>query len=253
MTLANDAHGWLLSMAHAVRKTSAMKSYSRRESADVIRECLALEGAQVLDVGCGDGALVRMMAKSGARATGLEISDSQLAPARAEPPVGGETYEVGRAESLPFGAGTFDGVVFFNSLHHVPVEVQDEALAEAARVLVPGGHLLVIEPLAEGAMFELMRPVDDETEVRAAALGALGRAAQGSELRELRALEFANDYCYRSFEAFKATVLRVDDTRRAAFERHESHLRREFERVAERTAEGYAFTHPKRLNHFERL
>ena len=175
--------------------TPAMKRYPLRDSTDVVRDSLSLAGARALDVGCGDGALVRLMAREGAQATGLEIGEAQLTRARAEPAVARERYSVGRAEALPVEAEGFDIVVFFNSLHHVPVEVQDKALAEAARVLVRGGRLLVIEPVAEGPLFELMRPVDDETEVRAAAIAALGRAAQGPDFEEVREYHFASDYC----------------------------------------------------------
>lgn len=240
-------------MASQARNTPAMKDYPRRESTDVVRESLSLEGARVLDVGCGNGALVRMMTREGARATGLEISDAQLAGARAEEPVGGESYRIGRAEALPFEAGVFDIVVFFNSLHHVPIIVQDKALAEAARVLEAGGHLFVLEPLAEGPLFVLMQPVDDETEVRAAAMSALRRAADGPEFEELREYEFATDYSYSNFENFKDEVLRVDDSRRAAFEAHEAQLRRGLEQTAKRTEASYSFAQPKRLNLLKRL
>jgi ubiquinone/menaquinone biosynthesis C-methylase UbiE len=230
-----------------------MDSYPRRDSADVVREHLRLPGARVLDIGCGDGALVRLMAREGAEATGLEISESQFAHARAASPAGNESYRVGRAEALPFDDNSFDVVVFFNSLHHVPTSVQERALVEAARVLVPGGHLLVVEPLAEGPLFTFMRPVDDETEVRAAAYAALRRAAEGPTYQEIREYSFASDYCYESFEAFKESVLRVDSSRRANFERHEPRLREAFERTARPAANGFSFTHPKRLNLLKRL
>ena len=230
-----------------------MTNYPRRDSNDVVRDSLPLDGARVLDIGCGDGSLVRMMAREGAEATGLEISESQLARARAASPVGGESYQVGRAEALPFADKAFDVVVFFNSLHHVPLGDQEMAVAEAARVLRTGGHLLVVEPLAEGPLFELMRPVDDETEVRAAAYSALRRAAEGPAFEELREYRFATDYSYESFEALKDAALQVDDSRRTAFERHECALRKDFERTARRTNGGYGFTHPKRLNLLKRL
>lgn len=229
-----------------------MDSYPRRDSADVVREHVSLSGAKALDVGCGDGSLVRLMAREGAEATGLEIGESQLERARAASPAGDETYRVGRAEALPFDDQSFDVVVFFNSLHHVPTSVQEEALVEAARVLVAGGHLLVVEPLAEGPLFTLMRPVDDETEVRAAAYAALRRAAEGPAYEEIREYRFASDYCYESFEAFKESVLRVDASRRANFERYEPQLCEAFERTARPTPEGFSFTHPKRLNLLKR-
>jgi ubiquinone/menaquinone biosynthesis C-methylase UbiE len=230
-----------------------MKDYPRRESVEVVREFLPLDGARVVDVGCGDGSLVRLMAREGAEATGLEISESQLARARAASPVGGESYQVGRAEALPFRDKAFDIVVFFNSLHHVPVDSQEKALAEAARVLGTGGRLFVMEPLAEGPLFMLMRPVHDETEVRAAAYGALRRAAEGPAFEEIREYSFAADYCYESFEAYKDAFLQVDQTRRATFEMHEPRLRKDFERTARRVEDGYSFIHANRLNLLKRL
>ena len=82
------------------------------------------------------------------------------------------------AESLPVADGSVDGVFFFRSLHHVPVEHMDTALAEAMRVLKPGtGFLCVIEPAVTGTYFKVMRPFHDETLVRAHAQAALGRLA----------------------------------------------------------------------------
>jgi len=230
-----------------------MIDYPLRDGADVVREFLPLDGARALDVGCGDGALVRLMAREGATAVGLEIGEDQLARARAAAPVADESYQVGRAEALPFEDRTFDIVVIFNSLHHVPVEAQEKALAEAARVLKRGGYLFVMEPLAEGAFFELVQPVDDETEVRAAAYAALKRAADGPAFEEVSEYIFATEYRYDSFAAFKDAVLQVDGSRRAAFESREPELRDQFERTADRSCGGYAFTHPKRLNLLKRL
>lgn len=229
-----------------------MAAYPARTHEEVLRECVRLEGARVLDVGCGAGKLVRVMARSGARATGLEISERALARARAEAPVGGETYCVGRGEALPWGEDAFDALVFFNSLHHVPVAAQDRAIEEAARVLRPGGILFVVEPLCEGPMFELMRPVDDETEVRRAAYAALQRAAAGPRFTALREECYLTTYRYESYEDFKAEMARIDEARRAALEAHDGALRRAFEALGERGPDGYAFEHPNRVNVLQR-
>jgi len=218
-----------------------MAAYPARTHEEVLCESLALEGARVLDVGCGAGDLVRLMARRGARATGLEISEEALARARAAPPAGGERYCVGRGEALPWGEGAFDAVVFFNSLHHVPVAAQDRAIEEAARVLEPGGVFLVVEPLSEGPMFELMRPVDDETEVRRAAYAALREAC------------YLTTYRYASYEDFKAEMVTVDPARRGAFEAHDAELRRAFAELGAREPDGYAFPHPNRVNALKRL
>jgi ubiquinone/menaquinone biosynthesis C-methylase UbiE len=225
-----------------------MAAYPQRKQSEVLRETLDLKGATALDVGCGDGSLVRLMTREGAEVTGLEIDDGKLDRARAAEPAGEESYRVGRGEALPFEAGTFDLVVFFNSLHHVPVSAHDEALSEAARVLKPAGRLCVVEPLAEGALFELMRPVDDETEVRAAAYRALHRAVDIGLFAEETEYSYDSPYAYASFEALKAQSLAVDEARRRAFEARESELRAHFERAAERVDGEFRFSHPSRLN-----
>lgn len=125
-----------------------------RKHSEVIRELLPMRGKTILDIGCGDGALTRLFAREGAQATGIDINETQLARARAAEPVPGATYEVGRGEALAVPDASVDAVVYMNSLHHVPQEKIAAALDEAARVLKPGGILLAIEPLPEGAHFE---------------------------------------------------------------------------------------------------
>ena len=230
-----------------------MPAYPHRKHSEVMREAAGLRGARVLDVGCGDGSLVRFMTRQGARATGLEIDEGKLARARAAEPAADETYRVGRGEALPFEADSFDLVVFFNSLHHVPAERHDAALSEAARVLPSGGRLYVVEPLAEGAFFALMRPVDDETEVRAAAYRALARAQAGGLFAQIQEYAYDSPYAYASFEALKDQVLAVDARRRAAFEAQEADLRARFETLAEHSSDGFRFSHPSRLNLLRRI
>ena len=58
----------------------------RRKAMDVITSLLPLEGAQIVDVGCGDGSLVRALTKRGARVTGIEILDDALRPPAPPPP-----------------------------------------------------------------------------------------------------------------------------------------------------------------------
>src|SRR3546814_3979690 len=84
---------------------------------------------------------------------------------------------------------------------HVPAERQGAALAEAVRVLRRGGLLYVQEPLAEGSYFELMRPIEDETELRARAYDAL-RAAAGAMLEEVAEIFYRAPLRVKTAEAF---------------------------------------------------
>ena len=136
-----------------------------RTTLDVLDEVIAPAGRTIVDVGCGDGALVRALANQGARMIGVEISAGQLEGARAHPPVADERYVEGTGQALPLADDSADAVVFLQSLHHVPEEHMDAALAEAARV---APLVYVQEPLAQGPFFDLVALVDDETRVRGA-------------------------------------------------------------------------------------
>ncbi len=217
-----------------------------------MREAISLEGARVLDAGCGAGALVRFMVRQGARAIGLECGAAQLERTRAAEPAGAERYVAGRGEALPFADGAFDVVIYFNSLHHVEVAHQATAIAEAARVLERGGRFYVMEPLAEGRYFEIMRPVEDETEVRAAAYAALKAAIAEGPWRALQETAYDAPFKYASFAQWKSETTAINPARRAAVEAREAELEAAFTAAAERADGDFLFWQPSRLNLLER-
>jgi len=218
---------------------------------DRLSALVPVEGRRIVDVGCGDGALVRALAKRGGTVTGIEIDARALAPALAVPAVAAEHYLEGRAEALPLEDGSVDMVVFFNSLHHVPVALLDAGLGEAARVLVPDGILFVLEPIATGAYFELTRLVEDETHVRAKAYEALCRAGAHG-LAATAEETYRNPLGFKDFEAFEARMVAVDPSRAPVLAEHRTSLRQKFEASAEATAEGYRFYQPARINLFRK-
>ena len=97
-----------------------------------------LAGRRTLDVGCGTGTLAVALAERGGKVWGVDSSPDMLAEAQAK-----ETrarFKEGAAEALPFKDGWFERVVMRLSLHHLD---RPRALAEAARVLVPGGRIAI--------------------------------------------------------------------------------------------------------------
>jgi hypothetical protein len=214
----------------------------------VLRQRLPLENARVADVGCGDGALVRVMTRSGASVVGIEPGPAQLSRARAAAPAGGETYVCAAGEALPLRDGSLDALVYFNALHHVPVDRQAAALAEAARVVREGGLIYIQEPVADGGYFELMRPIEDETAVRAAASEAIAAARKGPALDEVEEFFYRAPFRERSFEAFRDGVIAIDPARRPAVEAAEASLRQAFLAAAEQRDDGFWFEIPSRLN-----
>lgn len=219
----------------------------------MIEQTLSLAGARVADIGCGDGALVRLMTRAGARVTGIEPQEARLARARAAEPAGDEDYVLAGAGDLPLADASLDIAVFFNALHHVPVALLAKALDEAARVLKPRGVLVVIEPLAQGAYFEMMRPIEDETQVRAKAYEALQAAAEGPRFHTESEFTYLAPVRYDGFEAFRKGIIAVDPRRRATVDALGDKLRQAFEAAAERRDGSYVFDQPFRLNLLRRV
>jgi len=92
-----------------------------------------------LDVGCGEGRFCRMMRTCGIRTVGIDPTLALLSRARSLDPSG--DYRLGRAEALDFPGASFDLVVSYLTLIDIPDVAK--AIAEMARVLRPGGTLLI--------------------------------------------------------------------------------------------------------------
>jgi SAM-dependent methyltransferase len=188
-------------------------------------------GQDVVDVGCGAGALVRALTGRGARVTGIEISEAQLAAAL-EQDDGGARYVIGRAERLPLDDAAVDIVVFMRSFHHIPEADLDAALLEARRVIRPRGEVYVAEPLAEGSFFELTRIVEDETEVRAAAQAALARAPHAG-LHRATTVDYDAPLTVAGLPGLRARSVAADPRRAARFDELAAELTEGLERLGE--------------------
>lgn len=214
----------------------------------VLERLTAPAERDVLDVGCGPGHLVRSLAALGARPVGLEVSAEQLAPALAADDGSGARYLVGRAEALPLEDATMDVVVFMRALHHVPVEEQFTALSEGRRVLRPGGHLYVAEPLSEGSYFELMSLVEDEREVRLAAQLVTAEAGRAGLTAAAR-VQYEVELKIADLDALRRRFVSVDPGRAEVFDAHPSEINAALERLGEPAGDrGWSFRQPMRAD-----
>lgn len=106
-------------------------------------------GQEVLDLGCGTGTLTVQIARAfpGVMVTGIDADPEALAMARAKAvrEVTPVTFTRGFAQHLPFDSGRFDTVVSSLFFHHLTRSAKKSALAEAGRVLKPGGELHVAD------------------------------------------------------------------------------------------------------------
>ena len=106
----------------------------------LIRQYVLLEGARILDVGCGLGVYVRKLREFSDRVVGIDVDPGRLREgARTTPGL-----MLAASESLPFGDASFDAVILNEVIEHV----RDDAatLREVSRVVRPGGHVVIYAP-----------------------------------------------------------------------------------------------------------
>ncbi|MEM9197353.1 MAG: class I SAM-dependent methyltransferase [Pseudomonadota bacterium] len=135
------AMGWSRSASAWVTEQGAEGDWSRRHILfPIFRAFFARHrGKTALDIGCGEGQLVRLARADGIEASGLDVTPALLERARNLDPQG--CYREGRAEALPFANASFELVLSCVALVDIP-DI-DRAIPEMARVLRPGGRMLV--------------------------------------------------------------------------------------------------------------
>ncbi len=181
-----------------------------RDELIILGELVPLAGQNVIELGCGAARLARdLLARyPSAQLTGLETDAVQHAKNLAAPAERLRFIAAG-AQAIPLPDAQFDLALMLKSLHHVPQGVMDQALAEVRRVLRPGGHLYVSEPVFAGALNEITRLFNDEQAVRAAAQAALDRALATGAWVQVAERHFDVPVHFADFAAFERRMLDV--------------------------------------------
>ncbi|MFB9931809.1 class I SAM-dependent methyltransferase [Amycolatopsis halotolerans] len=113
------------------------RSADGRSSYELLRDEIAGPG-RVLDLACGDGFLLDLLAAAGHQAIGVDVSSVDLALSRER----SATVAEGRAQQLPFADHAFDSCV--SHMAFMLMTDIDQVAAELARVLRPGGQLSLV-------------------------------------------------------------------------------------------------------------
>ncbi len=199
---------------------------------EVLAELVPLAGQDIIELGCGAAGLARKLLNChpDSRVTGLEVDERQHAK-NLSAPQSGLHFMAGVAQAIPFAEASFDLALMLKSLHHVPLAALAQALGEVVRMLRPGGHLYVSEPVYEGALNEVARLFNDEGVVRAAAQAALDAALRTGNWVQVAERRFTMPVTFEDFADFAQRMMRptyanhrIDDAKlervRQAFEPH---------------------------------
>ena len=176
---------------------------------DLLAELLALPGLRIVELGCGAAALARalLLRHPDCQVTGVEVDARQHGKNLAAPQSGLQ-FVAGVAQDMAFPDRSFDLALMLKSLHHVPVQAQEQALNEVARVLRPGGHLYVSEPVYDGEFNALARLYNDEGVVRAAAQSALDATLRTGLWRQRAVRRFVMPVHFKDFADFEQRMMR---------------------------------------------
>jgi cyclopropane fatty-acyl-phospholipid synthase-like methyltransferase len=118
---------------------SAARAHDPSPEIERLLETVSLD-ATVLDIGCGAGVPVTSALARVCRVVGVDISSVQIEQARLNIPQA--TFMLGDIMTMEFAPRTFDAVVSFYTLFHLPREEHRTLLERIALWLRPGGHLL---------------------------------------------------------------------------------------------------------------
>ena len=128
----------------------------RRQALPALRETFAgrdQRRLRLLDVGCGTGRFLDSVKQTWPvlRATGLDLSEAYIREARSHLRRWSRTdLIVANTESVPIADGSLDAVTSTFVFHELPPKVRRRAIAEFARVLKPGGRLIILDSLQMG-------------------------------------------------------------------------------------------------------
>ena len=209
---------------------------------------LPFDGASVLELGCGKAEKTRMLAETGRlkEIVALEVDDIQHQRNLQITDLPNVHFRHGGAEAIPADDDSFDLVLMFKSLHHVPMEHMDTALGEIARVLKPGGLAWISEPVFAGDLNEVFRLFHDEKIVREAAFVAIRKAVDNGRLNLEKQLFFNTRSYFESFAQFDQRMIQVTHTSHQLAPELYQRVKEKFESYP--TPEGATFLNPQRVD-----
>lgn len=200
---AGAAYALRLDEGEAARY-ALMAEWAREQEGDLWERAGLRPGARVADVGCGPGAVLGVLAgmvAPGGEVVGVDADPDAVARARAHLAAAGArgaSVRVGRADDTGLEPGTFDAVVLRHVLAHNG-GAEQRIVDHLARLVRPGGHVLLVDVDAEAAVTWPPHPDLDDLQQRY----HRWHAARGNDLRVGRRLPALLDAAGTTVAAFR--------------------------------------------------
>ncbi|MEJ2554233.1 MAG: class I SAM-dependent methyltransferase [Gammaproteobacteria bacterium] len=220
--------------------------------AEIYDRLLALDGKHILELGCGSAEITRNIASAGTgrKITALEVDEIAHGKNLQITDLPNVSFDLAGAQDIPLEDETVDVVLMFKSLHHVPVDLMDDAMREISRVLKPGGVAYISEPVFAGAFNEILRLFHDESQVRAAAFDTIKKAVDEGVFELVEETFFNSPMKFESFADFEDKVLKATHTQHNLDEQLHRRVKERFEQhVGE---DGAHFLMPIRVDLLQR-
>lgn len=213
---------------------------------------LPINGGQVLELGCGAARMTHQVAEQlkPARLIATEVDRIQHEKNLRLTDLPRVEFLLAGAEQIPLDDESVDAVIMLKSLHHVPVELMDQALREITRVLRPGGLAYLSEPIYRGQFNDIMRLFHDEKQVRRAAFEAVEQAVNQGLLQLRQQLFFNSPSEFADFDEFDCRMFQATHTRHQVSPQLRQRIEQAFNRHM--TDSGARFFNPTRVDLLEK-
>jgi len=176
---------------------------------EIFETLLSLDNQNILELGCGDATLTRLIATAGKgrTITATEVDIIQHNKNLLINDLPAVSFELAGCEKIPAADNSFDTVFMFKSFHHVPVELMAQALQEVKRVLKPSGRVYISEPVFSGEFNDILRLFHNEEQVRQAAFWAIEQAVKDKLFALQDELFFNSPICFENFSRYEQSVI----------------------------------------------
>ncbi len=215
---------------------------------EIMSRTLPLAGSRVLELGCGRAWTTRQLAEqfSPKVIIATEVDRVQHEKNLLINDLPGVSFVYGDAASIDQPDSSMDIVIMLKSLHHVPLELMDQAMGKISRVLKHGGLAYISEPVYSGELNEIMRLFHDEKLVRQAAFATVTRAVEQGLLELKEQIFFDSPGHYRNFEHFEQRMLNVTHTQHQINVELYQRIKQAFQQHM--TSDGASFLKPSRVD-----